>query len=189
MAGVFALLYGMFMVGTGFAESVKEGMNVSNAKRVAKVNDSLVYYIGSQEYFLANDIPCRTTYLENGHKVIMGTGKYNGYILHDYDKGLEKKLEFEFEKDLAWAKCKGMKYLSLNKYFKENISTEKGIGLYLEIDTNRKFTLKTIKIGKERSYIVYYLNDNFEYEPKLYGGGSDLRKVYKCQRDSEGKEI
>lgn len=64
MSGLFAFLYGAIKAGIGFSDSVNKGIKESNAKEYARINNSLTYSIGTQEYFLENDIPCRTTYTE-----------------------------------------------------------------------------------------------------------------------------
>lgn len=185
MAGLFALVCGLFTVGCKYAVHVNDNVKKYDAIKYAKEHNQLVYYIGSKEYFLANDIPCRTRYAENGHKVIEGVGKYYGKLLYDYDAGKEIKLQDEYSQALNKAISEGKKYIDITKYEGDYVNTERGSSVYLEIETNQKYTITKTSGG----YLIYYLDEQPIYKPRLYGGGNVKVKFYNCKKDSNGNYI
>ncbi len=189
MAGLFALLCGMFTVGVKTATDVHDGVKIENARKYAQKNNNLTYYVGAQEFFLENNVPCRTYVAENGHRIIEGTGKYYGKLLYDYDAGKEEKLQSQFENDLAIAKERGYKYLNIEKY-EEYPAVEIGNGLYMEVESGQKYSLRKGTLGKNVFYKLYYLEDIPTYKTRLYGGGGDAKqKMYLCKKDSDGNDI
>ena len=146
MAGVFALLYGLFSFVDSSISSAKEYDFVQESKKIALEKGNLTYmdYRGREHFIETNEL-CETTFdNRNGHRVIKSIntkGLPTGRILFDYTENQLKQKELYLKEIIEKAKKDGIEYIKIN--CQSDISLDIGI----EVNTGKKYAFRESAAG------------------------------------------
>lgn len=179
MAGLFALLYGVFSFADGIATSVREDSQTKLSKQIAIEKGNLTYRDSrGWERFVETDDYCQTCVnRKNGHRVIECLNNkrlFNGIILYDYTQQEIDKENEKLERAIEQAKAKGFKYV---KWYFPTISCGDVTGI--EVDTRKKYVVD--KGVFTNTYVAGYLEDELTDRRNVQGCLSGYYKVKKCK--------
>lgn len=171
MAGLFALLYGLFSFFDGSICSAREYDFMQESKKIAIERGNLTYMDSKGwEYFVETGERCSTTFdHRNGHRVIKtinSKGLPTGRILYDYTEKEKEEKNKKMEIAINDAKLNGKKYLAW--FFPTTFNEVTGI----EIETGKKYVLDKdsyVLIKGERAYSFRYLTGEIEEYKNIQG--------------------
>lgn len=171
MAGIFALLYGLFSFVDGSICLTKEYDFKQESKKIALEKGDLTYKdLKGYEHFVETDELCQTTFdNRNGHRVIKSInskGLFTGRILYDYTAKQTENNNNKLNLAIKEAKAKGQKYLLW--FFPTTFNEVTGI----EVETGKKYVLNRnsyILYKGERTYSFYYLKNETKKEKNIQG--------------------
>lgn len=174
MAGLFALLYGIFSVTDNIVSNAKDDVYCAENKKIAIEKGNKTYFDSyGYEHFVDNDELCKITWNKNnGHRVIESInskGLPTGRIFYDFDKEKEITEEEQFQHNIEEAIKLGYKYAKC-KFITDASTFCTGY----EIESKRRYYVKCDTNGK---CFLYYVTDEPILKSDLNG---NVRKYYKC---------